>query len=189
MAVFGAEQNQSSQIASRYFDKYYIAVNIGAIIAELFIPIIQTDSNNQTFSNNYFFGYLTATFILVVAAILFIFGRRYYIHIPPYDSVLINIIPVTLNACQIWCKYHKDEETIHRSAIGPSLRNSWTSHDTMTHGNGVENDGQTLTLLDYAKAANHGRYSDRQVNDVKSLRRSIVVFALLIPYWIIYYQV
>jgi hypothetical protein len=45
------------------------------------------------------------------------------------------------------------------------------------------------TFLDFAKAANHGKFPDRIVDDVNSLRRGIIAFSLLIPYWLIYIQV
>ena len=44
-------------------------------------------------------------------------------------------------------------------------------------------------FLDFAKAKNNGRFIDRIVDDVKSLQKAFIVFALLIPYWLIYNQV
>jgi peptide/histidine transporter 3/4 len=180
MAVFGAEQIQESKATSHYFSKYYVAVNIGAVIATLSIPLIQTDSDNQPNPNNYFYGYLVAICMLVCAAILFIIGRRYYIHIPPYDTVIMKCIPVIINAFQTRRKYYENIQT-----IGGNRRNRSTISDEGT----VTTDQQSLSFLDFAKAANNGKFNDRIVNDVKSLRRAIFVFLLLIPYWLIYYQV
>ncbi|CAM4955090.1 unnamed protein product [Rotaria socialis] len=181
MAVFGAEQIHESKVTSRYFDKYYIAVNIGAIIATLSIPVVQTDADSQTNSNNYFYGYLLAIFMLSVAFALFIIGFRYYIHTPPQDTVIAQCIPVVISAWQAWRKYHKNKLVVHRY-----------NGDTMSR-NGQErviaNEDETLSFLDYAKATNNGKSLDRHVNNVKILNRSIIVFLLLIPYWIIYYQV
>jgi dipeptide/tripeptide permease len=189
MAVFGAEQIQESKVTSRYFDKYYIAVNIGAIIATVCIPLIQTDSENETYSNSYFYGYLIALFMLIGAAVLFIIGYRYYIHIPPYDTVIMKCIPVVINAFQTWCKYHNNTQIRERIRSDSYSGNSSSSRNTISQEETMIIDGETLSFLDYAKAANHGKYNDRIVNDVKSLRRAIIVFLLLIPYWIIYYQV
>jgi hypothetical protein len=49
-------------------------------------------------------------------------------------------------------------------------------------------DQQVSTFLDYAKAMNDGKYIDRIVDDVKSLRGAFAIFILLIPYWLIYDQ-
>lgn len=189
MAVFGAEQIQDSKLAARYFDKYFIAVNIGATIATLSIPLIQNDSNDQTTTNNYFYGYLIAIFMLISAVVLFIIGYRYYIHIPPYDTVIMKCIPVVINAFQTWCKYHNNRQIRERIRRDSYSGNLSSSRNTISQEETMIIDGETLSFLDYAKAANHGKYNDRIVNDVKSLRRAIIVFLLLIPYWIIYYQV
>ncbi len=182
MAVFGAEQIQESRMASRYFDKYYLAVNIGATIATLSISFIQNNSNDQTISNNYFYGYLIAICMLLSAAVLFIIGYRYYIHIPPFDSVILKYIPVIINAFQTRRRYQNERRIRNRE---DSLINRSTFNQEGTR----ENAEQPLSFLDYANAANHGKYNDRIVNDVKSLQRAMIVFFLFIPYWIIYYQV
>ncbi|CAF2742258.1 unnamed protein product [Rotaria sp. Silwood2] len=189
MAVFGAEQIQESKISSRYFDKYYVAVNIGAIIATLSIPIIQTDSDNQTYSNSYFYGYLIAIFMLFASAVLFIIGRQYYIHTRPHDTVITKCISVIINACQTWREYHKNRSKIGRDRTDSTSRNLLSGQSTISQEEIILNYEQSLSFLDYAKVTNNGKRLDRHVNDVKSLQRSIIVFLLLIPYWIIYYQI
>ncbi len=182
MAVFGAEQIQESRMASRYFDKYYLAVNIGATIATLSISFIQNNSNDQTISNNYFYGYLIAICMLLSAAVLFIIGYRYYIHIPPFDSVILKYIPVIINAFQTRRRYQNERKIRNRE-------DSLINRSTFNQEGTMENTEHPLSFLDYANAANHGKYNDRIVNDVKSLQRAMIVFFLFIPYWIIYYQV
>ncbi|CAF4454763.1 unnamed protein product, partial [Adineta steineri] len=49
--------------------------------------------------------------------------------------------------------------------------------------------GQSWSFLDYAKISNQGKFLDRVVDDIKSLRRIIIVFLLLIPYWLLYFQI
>lgn len=34
-----------------------------------------------------------------------------------------------------------------------------------------------------------GRFDENQVDDVKSLKKILVLFSILIPYWMVYYQV
>ncbi len=188
MAVFGAEQQQS-KLTSRYFEKYYMAVNIGATIGTLSIPLIQSSTYSLNDSNSYFYGYVIAIVMLVGAAVLFIIGRQYYIHVPPYDSVMMIFIPVIINAFQTWRKYHNDRQTGGRNRRDSMLRNLWNNQNTISQDETTINDVERISFLDYANAANNGKFSDRQVDDVRSLRQAIVVFLLLIPYWIIYYQV
>jgi dipeptide/tripeptide permease len=177
MAVFGAEQIQDSKLAARYFDKYFIAVNIGATIATLSIPLVQNNSNDQTTTNNYFYGYLIAIFMLISAVVLFIIGYRYYIHIPSFDSVILKCIPVIINAFQTRRRYKKSRRDLYFN------RSTFSGERSMINGD------ETLSFVDYANVSHQGKFNDKIINDVKSFQRAIIVFLLLIPYWIIYYQV
>jgi hypothetical protein len=181
MTVFGAEQIEEIKMASRYFDKYYVAVNIGATIATLSISLIQNDPENQT---NYFYGYLIAIIMLISAAVLFIIGYRYYIHIPPYETIILKYIPVIINAFQTRRNYLNDRQTRNRNR-----EDSWINRNIFNEEETMNTDEQTLSFLDYANVVNNGKYNDRVVNDAKSFQRAFIVFLLLIPYWIIYYQV
>jgi len=186
MAVFGAEQAQESKMTSRYFDKYIVAVNMGGIFATFAVPYIQNDENDQ---NNFFIGYLVAASLLVVAAVLFIVGLRFYIHIKPYDTVITKYIPVVINAFQTWRKYKKHVRSRPNDRRDSSLTNLLDNSITISEERWLATNEQSLSLLDFAKLSNNGKFIDRNVDDVKSLRRIIVVFLLLIPYWLIYYQV
>ncbi len=177
LAVFGAEQIQEPKIASRYFDKYFVAVNIGIIIATLVIPPISLQAGGNTHA-----AYIFATSMIFVAALLFIIGYRYYIHGTPYDSVLINCIPVLTTAFQTWYQHRQNQDQRSRDRAHIN-----TSHSTIEESIRIEE--QPVAFLDFAKAVNHGNFHDRIVDDVKSLRSAFIVFALLIPYWLIYNQV
>ena len=43
--------------------------------------------------------------------------------------------------------------------------------------------------LDYAMMKYGGSYLDTDVEEVKTFGRVVVIFAILIPYWAIYFQV
>jgi peptide/histidine transporter 3/4 len=186
MAVFGAEQIQESKQPSRYFDKYIVAVNIGGIFATLLVSYIQGFDGK---SEGYFHGYLFAASSLVGAILLFILGQRFYIHIKPHDTIITKCIPVVINALQTWWRY-KDDKDITMNMRTNSSSTNLVFDSMMDHEDRptTMND-KSPSFLDYARAANHGKFIDRLVDDVKSLRRVIVVFLLLIPYWLIYYQV
>lgn len=186
MAVFGAEQVQESNKLSRYFEKCVIAVNIGGIFATLLVPYIQFA---QTDPNRFFYGYLLAEVLLIGAILLFTIGHRFYIHIKPHDTIITELIPVLINAFQTWrqCKLEKD--------IKSSVQGSSSFENPLDES--INNRDEQLAVLnrnspsimDFARASNGGKFTDRIVDDVMSLRRVIVVFFLLIPYWLVYYQV
>ena len=176
MAVFGAEQIREQQKTTRYFDSYYAAVNTGGLIAFGAIAYLQL--------KHYFIGYLVPGGLLVVALLLFLAGYRSYFHVKPHDSVITNFVPVLLNAVQVWRK-HRDNPSIVETA----RRSSDDIGRVRTESLSVSTHEPTWSFLDYAKVANRGRFIDREVDDIKLLRRVIVVFVLLIPYWLVYVQV
>ena len=175
LAVFGAEQTQQSTIASRYFDQYFIAVNIGIFVATLFTPVI-ADNLGNTQSRS---AYLFATSMVFLAALTFLIGYRFYIHATPFDSVITKCIPVLWCACRTWYQNRRSERR--------RRRRSSNSHSTMEDSTKLNR--RPRTFLDYAKVIHHGNYLERIVDDVKSLRDPFLVFFLLIPYWLIYNQV
>jgi peptide/histidine transporter 3/4 len=173
MAVFGAEQAREQKTTQQYFDRYYAVVNTGGLFAFAFIAYIQQNIS-------YFIGYTIPAGLLIIALILFLSGYKYYLHvyIPPEESIVSNFIPVIINAVQTRRKYRRDarlSDTSRESSDPPRLFN--------------RTNGQSASLLDYAKISNQGKFLDRTVDDIKSLRRIIAVFLLLIPYWLIYMQV
>ncbi len=179
MAVFGAEQIQGLKITSRYFDKYMIAVNIGSIIARLGIPSIQQQQY-------YYIGYTGAAAMLLIAAVIFIIGWQYYIHVKPYDTVVSKCIPVYTNAFQTWRKHKQNKYSIRRGYLNSTAANADDSLSSEDERERI--DEPPSRFLDYAKIVNHGKFHDRIVDDVKSLRNAFIVFGLFIPYWVIYSQ-
>lgn len=186
LAVFGADQIQDSKISARYFDKYAAVVNIGSVLAITVLAPIQ----DKMVEEEYFIPHLVATLILLLAGLLFISGSRYYIHVGSNESVMIKCIPILINALYTW---YRDKR---KRPLTKSTKNSvlWqTLHDS---GNSTIEEMQLIikpkkpsSFLDFAKQAYGGRFDEQIVDDVKTLRRALVVFTLLIPYWVIYNQV
>jgi hypothetical protein len=184
LAVFGAEQIQESAITSRYFDKYVVAVNIGSMIATLIIPPIQNHSTNH------FIGYIIATAALVIASFLFLFGWSHYLDIKPNETVVSNCIPVVINAFRSWRNSKRRRRSADTTNNDSSRMNPLNSfHDSTDQEDLITSDERPSGFLDFAKSANGGRFLDRVVDDVKSLRSALLVYTLLIPYWLIYNQV
>ncbi|CAF1102360.1 unnamed protein product [Rotaria sp. Silwood1] len=182
MAVFGAEQIREQKATRKYFDKYYAVINTGGLIAFAFIAYAQQN-------DSYFIGYTVPTALLIIAFILFLVGYKFYIRIPPHDSVISNFIPVFINAFQAWRKHQQNLQTSiskRRSSESSTLLDYQTeSNDELS----LSASNHSWSFLDYAKLSNQGRFIDRTVDDIKSLRRIIVVFLLLIPYWLVYFQI
>jgi CRISPR/Cas system-associated protein Csm6 len=158
-------------------------VNIGAICAKF--PFLHV----QPTTDHYNIPYIYGASVLLIAASLFLIGYRYYIHVKPRETVIMRCIPVTINAFQNWHQHHKNNRSkkkVYRASSSPNL--------VYSHRVIIEDDEETRinqqvsTFLDYAKAENNGKYIDRIVEDVKSLRGAFAVFILLIPYWLIYDQ-
>ncbi|CAF4119330.1 unnamed protein product, partial [Rotaria magnacalcarata] len=182
MAIFGAEQIQEEKFTTRYFYKYYIAVNTGCFLAFGIIAYVQQNKS-------YFIGYVISTILLAVTFVIFVAGYRCYIHIKPYDSVITNFFPILINAFQTKWKHQRcaREKLNKRRALKQSIYSS--DDENENHDDSVsDTDEQQISFFDYAKADHDGRYSDRIVDDVKSLRPIIAMFLLLIPYWLIYVQ-
>jgi len=183
MALFGAEQIREQKTMRHYFDKYYAAVNTGGLIAFGFIAYEQQN-------DSYFIGYIIPAGLLIIALIVFLIGYKFYIHIQPVDSVISNFIPVMINAFQTWRKHRQneaEEEVINRRSSDPSrLLEGENGH---TDRSLLITNGKPGSFLDHAKITNQGKFLDRIVDDIKSIRRIIVVFLLLIPYWLVYIQV
>lgn len=121
-------------------------------------------------TDTYFFNFfLVPNIMLFVSIILIFIGWRWslYQHTEPYDSVLSNVIPVVKNACRTWYQYRNDRRPFEQS----------------------ENERTLMSFLDYAKITNNGKFQDRFVNDVKLLRNAFIIFLLLFPYRVIYFQV
>ncbi|CAF1244094.1 unnamed protein product [Rotaria sordida] len=182
MAVFGAEQIREQRATRKYFDKYYAAINTGGLIAFAFIAYAQQN-------NSYFIGYIVPTVLLIIALILFLIGYKFYIHIQPHDSVISNFIPVFINAFQTWRKHQQNKQTLitNRRPSNSSTLLDYQIENSDQLSSTTSN--QSWSFLDYAKIPNQGRFIDRIVDDIKSLRRIILVFLLLIPYWLVYFQI
>jgi peptide/histidine transporter 3/4 len=182
MAIFGAEQIREQKATTQYFDKYYVAVNIGSLLSFGIIAYIQQN-------NSYFLGYIISTAVLGVTLLIFLSGYKYYMHIKPHDSVITNFFPVLINAFQTWRQYGQHANGFVRKRTlsnEPILSND---HEENNDHPTFHTNERPISFFDYAKGANNGRFQDRVVDDIKSLRRIIAMFLLLIPYWLIYLQV
>jgi peptide/histidine transporter 3/4 len=181
IAIFGAEQIREQKATTQYFDKYYVAVNTGCLLAFGIIAFIQQNES-------YYLGYLISTIILALTSIFFLLGYRFYAHTKPHDSALTNFFFVLVNAYQTRRKHKRQAHgmTTKRKSNEPVVADD--QEENNNHSSFSMSEG-SMSFFDYARVANNGGFQDRIVDEIISLRRVILVFLLLIPYWLIYFQV
>ena len=178
--VLGADQLPQLVATSRYLDKFVISATLASLI-------ISVGSNFVTDDEGYLIYLITATAMAFTAAVLFLLGWRYYIHVKPYDTVIINCFPVYKNAFRTWREYRKSRRSIQRRPVDAVN----TPHNLLQSElqQSEEIGDRPSRFLDFAKTVNNGKYLDRIVNDVKSLQSAIVLFILILPYRLVSVQV
>lgn len=166
LAVFAAEQIRDLKSISRYAGTFQIVLNIGDIIAIVFVSYLKNDSKH------FHIAYVIITGILLISILLFFMACRYSIRIQPYDTILTKCIPVFIDAYRSKKKYRQQ-----------------SLHNFNNIENSIKASERPSSFVDYAKIVHYGKFQDRIVNDTKALVRTIIVFSLVIPYWIVYNQV
>ncbi|UJR33175.1 hypothetical protein I4U23_020631 [Adineta vaga] len=181
MAVLGAEQIRDQKATTKYFARYYLAVNIGSFLAYVFIAYVQQN-------RSYHLGYFIPTGLLAFTLIIFLAGYKCYIPIKPHDSVMSYFFPVLINAFRSW----RTRPQLTRNKVWKHRfsHKAVRASDQMDDSENLtfNNNERSKSFLDYAKVEYNGRFQGRIVDDIKSLRRIIVMFILLIPYWLLYIQ-
>lgn len=160
MIAFGADQVRDSGTASRYIDKFIVVINLAGILETLGEIYISP-------KYGYFIFYIIATGMLILAIVLFLMGRRYSVHVKPYETVVVNCLPVYKNALQTWWAYRRRKKQQEVNIV----------------------DERPPTFLNFAKTVYNGKYQDWIVEDVKLLRNAFIVVLLVFPYRFIFYQV
>jgi len=188
MSVFGSEQIQTATLKSRFFDYYLLVVNIGGIVSTI---VIRTIYNNSHASHSpYFIPSIIAASAIWISAILFVIGWKYYFHDNLRETVVINCIPVIINAFQARRRYERESSKVQSQQIAsePSTTLNASQSSSDDGHRRIPIDNRPAKFLDFAKVP-YGKFHDRIVNDVKSLQGIMLVFTLLIPYWVIWSQV
>lgn len=173
IAIFGVEQVRDRNDTRQYFDKYYAAVNTGGLVAFAILAYVQQNIC-------YFLGYVIPAGFLVLAFVLFLSGFKFYVFNSTGESLMSHFFPVIRNAFSTWRKYRENPLDTNDDRQNSNLFGLFR---------GSSHEYPSKTFLDYAKISNEGKYLDRIVDDIKSLRRIIIIFLLLIPYWLVYIQI
>lgn len=175
IVAFGADQIQEGEASSRYFEICILVINLANIIYT--IPIILITSEEHY----WFILHSVGLAMLCIAILFYLIGWRYYHHIKPYDSPVVNFIPVLRNAFQTW------RQSKHRTR--GTIMEDMNVDPIATAEEGIREGPRVSSTLDYAKVIHYGKFSDRIVDDVKLFCNALIIFILILPNKLIYDQV
>ncbi|KAJ7377294.1 hypothetical protein OS493_030106 [Desmophyllum pertusum] len=164
VTAFGGDQlrGQDDTRYRRFFNWYYWSINIGSFVGFFAIAYVeQVDS--------FWLGFAILFGCIVLAAVIFCICKSRYISHPPTGHILKNI-------------YNIIKEARHRNK-DESIRDSSSQYYP-----GLEEYMPVKSWLDRAMMKYGGSYLDTDVEEVKTIGKIIAIFAILIPYWAIYFQ-
>jgi len=164
VTAFGGDQLQTQDdvIYRRFFNWYYWSINVASFIAYSGIAYVEQE---KTFI--WGFGILLGCIIL--ASAIFCICRSRYISHPPSGHILKKMYNIIKEARQ----KKKDEATRDSSS---------------QYYPGLEEYMPIKSWLDRAMMKYGGSYLDTDVEEVKTIGRIMIIFAILVPYWAIYFQ-
>ncbi|XP_076452782.1 solute carrier family 15 member 4-like [Babylonia areolata] len=174
IAPFGSDQvsGEGQQATLSFFNWFYWSINLGALLGLSVITYLQQQQS-------FFVGYLVSTSCLGLAAILFVAGRCFYQVRQPDGSVLSNVFRII---CEAYRQKRRHQQAVKRRAA--NLLRGGRSRE-IDEADPLEN---RRNFLDNAKHRYGGIFHDSIVEDVRQLKKILAVFAVLIPYWLVYFQ-
>eukprot|EP00057_Strongylocentrotus_purpuratus_P023974 XP_011678448.1 PREDICTED: solute carrier family 15 member 4 [Strongylocentrotus purpuratus] len=163
LSPFGAEQvkHEGPDKIRTFFHWFYWSINIGSFIAFGGVAFVQ---QNMSF----YVGYLMVAVAVVLSLVVFTCGRCIFLIKDPTGSVLPNTFKIIAQAFK-------------RRKMRKEISNKRTSNHMLSSC-------PKVTFLDMSKKRYGGSFHDSMVEDVKSLKKVIGVFVVLIPYWMVYFQ-
>ncbi|GFO19821.1 solute carrier family 15 member 4 [Plakobranchus ocellatus] len=169
--------SQNTQFS--FFNWYYWCINCGSFIGLGLMSFLE-----QQYS--FRLAFMVCATTLLVSVLVFCIGRLFYTCRAPDGSVLTNIFKILREAFRRW-RQRRQMEGQTAPPLTVATEDS-ASNSTLIKTNRVRRDGRPIHFLDYAKHQHGGIFHSSLVDDVKKLGMIITVFAVLIPYWIVYFQ-
>lgn len=168
----------------KYFNWLYWSINLGSLLAYSALAYIQ---QNQSF----FLGFIIPFVCLVLSFVLFLIGSFSYIKNDSEKSVITKVIKIFQEAFR---SIKRQKNFIKQKERERKMLSESEDEEKFVNYSTDEDDDsgisyKKISFLDNAKIRYGGRFADSDVDDVKSLKRILILFALLIPYWILYFQV
>ncbi|KAF2362662.1 Proton-dependent oligopeptide transporter family [Trinorchestia longiramus] len=164
---FGAEQmGPSNQFLARtFFNWYYWCVNLGSALGIGLLAYVEQD-NPGICTNGFFCGYSFAAGCLVLALCVMLLMMPVFERYPATgSSPLFNIVRITWEATRL--KIRDMSIPASQRQPPPLIKPKF---------------------LDLAKVRYGGRFHETAVDDVKAVGSMLSLFAALLPYWLVYFQ-
>ena len=193
LGPFGADQviSRGQTLVFKYFNWLYWCINLGSLASFSLLAYIQQNYN-------FFIGYLIPFMALILSFLLFLIGTFSYIRKEAEFPVLSTIFKVVYEAFKskkrrknlVKQKQRERALLVDDENSNASDFESSFNFDRQQGGNRFDsNSYNKISWLDNAKIRYGGRFDDNQVDDIKSLKRIIILFAILVPYWLVYFQI
>lgn len=166
VTAFGGDQLQVGDDTKyrQFFNWYYWSINIAAFTAYTAIAYVE-----QNMKRGFSYGFGILFICIFLACITLCVQRSVYVCHPPTGHIVRKVYNIIKEA-----RHRKREQS------------SWDR--TGQYFPGYEEQMPMKSWLDYAMMKYGGSYLDTDVEEVKTIARVMLIFATLVPYWTIYFQ-
>jgi len=167
---FGAEQLGAAHpsLTRSYFNWYYWTVNVGSVLGVGALAWLEQDGPGLC-ANGFLCGYSVAAGCLLLALVILLAASPLLYRTAPASSPLLNILRITAEASQIRLR--------RLFSRGQGGEDSHGEEPLVRPG-----------FLDYAKVRYGGRFHESAVENVRAVGSMVRLFASLLPYWLVYFQ-
>ncbi|KAJ1523836.1 hypothetical protein ONE63_010394 [Megalurothrips usitatus] len=170
---FGAEQvrHGGGESVRKFFNWYYWCVNSGSLLGVGLLSLVAQEP--ATVAGGFLAAWGGAGAGVTLALVLLAMGKPYYVMYRPGSSPLLSTLKILQQG--ISGRWKLRRSTVQRS---PAL----SSRSSPASANAP-------SWLDYAKMRYGGSYHDSSVEDVKKLGSVLLLLILLLPYWLVFFQI
>ncbi|GFW01969.1 solute carrier family 15 member 2 [Trichonephila clavipes] len=111
ISAFGGDQFKKGQEKMRqhFFALMYFAIKVGSLMANVFSPTLKADVKCFGETSCFSLAFLISALLSVIALILFLIGRPFYVIKPAEGSVFISVVQCICNAL-----YNKATKTVEK---------------------------------------------------------------------------
>ncbi|XP_026279499.1 solute carrier family 15 member 4-like isoform X2 [Frankliniella occidentalis] len=171
---FGAEQvrHGGGESVRKFFNWYYWCVNSGSLLGVGFLSLVAQEP--ATVAGGFLAAWGGAGAGVTLALVLLAVGKPYYVIYRPGSSPLLSTLRILhqgISGC-----WNLRKSNLQRRSPALSSRSN-------------PNPVNSPSWLDYAKMRYGGSHHDSTVEDVKKLGSVLLLLLLLLPYWLVFFQI
>lgn len=170
---FGAEQvrHGGGETVRKFFNWYYWCVNSGSLLGVGLLSLVAQEP--ATIAGGFLAAWGGAGAGVTLALVLLAAGRPYYTIYRPGSSPLLSTLRI-----------------LHQGVRGRwNLRKSDAQSSPAVSNQSTPLSATAPSWLDYAKMRYGGSHRDSSVEDVKKLGSVLILLLLLLPYWLVFFQI